>query len=152
MILPQSNPFDGSSNNIILGSPIIACAKFNLCFIPFERSLTFLLECSSRKTVFKILSKGQLIKELDINEFNNSDLIYKELSILLDEKINDYNLNYLYDSFKEININNINKTLNGKFESKDIIKLISYLITSNIKIIDIKITDKILEEILTNLS
>lgn len=99
-----------------------------------------------------ILSKGQVIKEINIHEFDNENIIYKEIYILLDEKINKLNLDYLYQNFKNININNDLLNLNAKLDSKNIIKLISYLINSNTQIKDIKINDKILEDTLTNLS
>lgn len=99
-----------------------------------------------------ILSNGSIIKEICIDNLNyEDDFLYKEIHIILDEK----NINNLYNTFKnkfkEIKIKNEN-TLHGRVNNKIIIELITEITKLNLKIKDIRIDNKILEDILIKLS
>lgn len=97
-----------------------------------------------------ILSDGSIIKEICIDNFNyEENFLYKELYLKLDDS-HDKILYTIKKNFKEINIEN--NILHGRVNNKIIINLISELVKLNIKIKDIRIDNKILEDILLKLS
>ncbi|HIH2763275.1 MAG TPA: ABC transporter ATP-binding protein [Candidatus Azoamicus sp.] len=99
-----------------------------------------------------ILSNGSIIKEICIDNLNYDDnFLYKEIYIILDENTNTDLYNIINNQFKELNIKNKN-IIYGRVNNKIIIDLITMLTKLNLKIKDIKIDNKILEDILINLS
>lgn len=98
-----------------------------------------------------ILSSGSIIKEICIDNFNyEENFLYKEIYVIIDENTDKNIFKILETNFKEINIKN--NTLYGRANNKIIVNLISELIKLNVKINDIKIDNKILEDILLKLS
>lgn len=98
-----------------------------------------------------ILSDGSIIKEICINNFNyEENFLYKELYLIIDEHTDKAILKILETNFKEIKIKN--NIIYGRVNNKIIVNLISELIKLNIKIKDLRIDNKILEDILLKLS
>lgn len=99
-----------------------------------------------------ILSSGKIIKELDIGKtVSDNKFIYKYVWIYLENNLTKFNFDFLFKKFIGLNIIE-NNLLHGKFYNKDVIALISELISLNINILDIRIEDRILEETLIELS
>ncbi|HFL8819495.1 MAG TPA: ABC transporter ATP-binding protein [Candidatus Azoamicus sp. OHIO2] len=100
-----------------------------------------------------ILSNGTIIKHININTIDyTNEILYKELILKLDDSLDKTTINLLKNDFPSIIIDNETFTLLLKVNTKTLIKLITSLITLNIKINDIRLNNKILEEILTTLS
>ncbi len=98
-----------------------------------------------------ILSNGTVIQELDITLTNkNTNILYKELLIFYDDKIDNEMCNIIKNNFENTIINN--NIIKTRIKSSEVIKIITFLLKLNIKINDIKINEKILEDILINLS
>jgi ABC-type multidrug transport system ATPase subunit len=99
-----------------------------------------------------ILSNGFIIKELDINLSNfDENFFFKEVSIFLDNVIDYSSMILLKNRFNGININN-SYIFYAKVNSKIIIDLIIFIFDLNYSIKDIRIENKILEGMLTELS
>ena len=98
-----------------------------------------------------ILSNGYIIKDIDINIHNcNDQILFKEIIILLYTTL-DYNIfSFLNKKFPYIKIRNGN-ILFGRVNSNMITFLIFELVKLNLKIKDIKIDNKVLEDTLVNL-
>lgn len=96
-----------------------------------------------------ILSDGKIIKELSLLDLNNNQEYYKEIKILTKNEITNNIKKELSKSFNNIIYNENSFTVN--LNSKLTINLIINLIQLNIEIIDIKITNKTIENILKNL-
>lgn len=98
-----------------------------------------------------ILSNGVIIKEFDINSFDYDDsFLFKELYIRT-EFLNDVILSLLSKQFPKFNVKN-NNVLYGRANNKSILDLILFLLDMQIVIKDIRIDNKILEDMLLNLS
>lgn len=99
-----------------------------------------------------ILSNGSIIKEICINNLNyEENFLYKDIYIILDESNNKNLYTLIQNKFKEVTIVNENE-LHGRVNNKIIIELITDLTKLNLKIKDIRIDNKILEDILIKLS
>lgn len=99
-----------------------------------------------------ILSNGNIIKEIDIDFFDDDDrFLCKEIFILLDKPISFDIFSFLKNKFSEIKLKN-NNILFGRVNSKIIINLMIEVIKLNLFIKDIRIENKILEDALVNLS
>lgn len=99
-----------------------------------------------------ILSDGLIIKEMCINDLDyNEKFLYKEIKIFFDENQIIEAYEKISNKFKDINIKN-KKIIYGRVNNKTIIDLIIDLINLNFKIKDIRIENKILEDILIKLS
>lgn len=97
-----------------------------------------------------ILSNGSIIKEFDINAFNLEDnVLFKELYIRVDD-LDKISLTLLNSKFPNINIRN--NILYGRVNNKFILDLILFLLDNELSIRDIRIDNKILEDILLSLS
>lgn len=97
-----------------------------------------------------ILSNGVIIKEFDINSFDSEDnVLFKELYIRVDD-LDKINLSLLNNKFPNINISN--NILYGRANNKFILDLILFLLDNELSIRDIRIDNKILEDILLSLS
>lgn len=100
-----------------------------------------------------ILSNGTIIKNINIATLtNNANSLHKELYVKLTDKSQELELYAIKKYFPLIKINTNEMSLILRANTELIISAISHLIQSNIKISDIRINDKILEDILTNLS
>ena len=100
-----------------------------------------------------ILSNGSIIKEIDIESFDYDEcFLYKEISIVLGESLDHIVFKLLKKKFINIDINDKCNKLFGRVNNKIILDLIMEIINLNLKIKDIRINDKILEDILINLS
>lgn len=98
-----------------------------------------------------ILSNGVIIKEFDINLFDSDDsFLFKEVYIRL-EFLNDVIVSLLNKQFPNFNVKN-NNILYGRANNKSILDLILFLLDMQIFIKDIRIDNKILEDMLLNLS
>ncbi len=98
-----------------------------------------------------VLSDGVITNELNI-DFNcyNNKILYKDIIILFKIKI-DYNIfSFLSKNFPNIKIRNGN-ILFGKVNNNEVFLLVFEIIKLNLKIKDIRINDKILEDTLVNL-
>jgi len=99
-----------------------------------------------------ILSNGSIIKEICIDNLNyDANFLYKNITIILDETNNKNLYNIITQKFKELSIKN-ELVLTGRVNNKIIIDLIVDLTKLNLKIKDIRIENKILEDILIKLS
>lgn len=97
-----------------------------------------------------ILSNGSIIKTIDVDGFDyNDNVLCKEIFILVD-KIDTDVLFFLNKKFPDINIKK-NSILFGRVNNKIIIDLVLELIKLNLNIKDIRIENKVLEDILVNL-
>lgn len=97
-----------------------------------------------------ILSNGVIIKEFNINSFDSEDnVLFKELYIRVDD-LDKINLSLLNNKFPNINISN--NILYGRANNKFILDLILFLLDNELSIRDIRIDNKILEDILLSLS
>ena len=98
-----------------------------------------------------ILSNGAIIKEFDINLFDSDDsFLFKEVYIRLDF-LNDVIVSLLNTRFPNFNVKN-NNILYGRANNKSMLDLILFLLDMQIFIKDIRIDNKILEDMLLNLS
>lgn len=98
-----------------------------------------------------ILSNGVIIKEFDINSFDyDDDFLFKEVYIRI-EFLNDVVLSLLSNQFPKFSVKN-NNILYGRANNKSILDLILFLLDMQIFIKDIRIDNKILEDMLLNLS
>ncbi|CAB3976453.1 ABC transporter ATP-binding protein [Candidatus Azoamicus ciliaticola] len=98
-----------------------------------------------------ILSNGVIIKEFDINSFDYDDsFLFKEVYIRI-EFLNDVILSLLSKQFPKFNVKN-NNIVYGRANNKSILDLILFLLDMQIFIKDIRIDNKILEDMLLNLS
>jgi Cu-processing system ATP-binding protein len=98
-----------------------------------------------------ILSNGVIIKEFDINSFDYDDgFLFKEIYIRT-EFLNDVILSLLSKQFPKFNVKS-NNILYGRANNKSILDLILFLLDMQIFIKDIRIDNKILEDMLLNLS
>lgn len=99
-----------------------------------------------------ILSNGSIIKEIDINVFSlNDSFLFKEIFVLVDDVIDSISLSLLSRKFPDINVKNFN-IFYGRVNNKIIIDLILFLLDLNFSIKDIRIENKILEDMLIRLS
>jgi len=99
-----------------------------------------------------ILSDGCIIKEINIDFFdNNDDFLCKEIFILLNDVIKYDIFLFLKKKFLGIKIKDGN-ILFGRVNNKIIVDLILEIIKLNLNIKDIRIENKILEDTLVNLS
>lgn len=99
-----------------------------------------------------ILSEGSIIKEIYIDDLNcNENFLYKEIHIIFEENITEDQYKKIITNYKDIEFKNTN-TIYGRVNNKIVIKLIIELINLNFKIKDIRIENKILEDILIKLS
>lgn len=98
-----------------------------------------------------ILSGGTIIKDLDLSIFNlDVDFLFKEVYICVDKpELASFSL--LFEKFPEFNIKH-NVILCGRANNKTIINLILFLLEFNFSIKDIRIDNKILEDMLLKLS
>ncbi len=97
-----------------------------------------------------ILSNGVIIKEFDINALDSEDnVLFKELYIRVDY-LDKISLSLLNNKFPNINI--IGNILYGRANNKFILDLILFLLDNQLSIRDIRIDNKILEDILLSLS
>lgn len=98
-----------------------------------------------------ILSNGVIIKEFDINSFESDDnFLFKEIYISVDN-LNNLTLSLLSEKFSYFNIKN-NNILYGRASNKSILDLILFLLDMQVSIRDIRIDNKILEDMLLKLS
>jgi ABC-type multidrug transport system ATPase subunit len=98
-----------------------------------------------------ILSNGSIIKEICIDNLNiDENFLYKEITIITNEIIDKKEYELIKNEFKDIDLSK--NLIKGRVNNKIIINLILKLIKLNIKIIDLKIENKILEDILIKLS
>jgi ABC-type multidrug transport system ATPase subunit len=99
-----------------------------------------------------ILSNGNIIRDIDINIFNDKDSesLYKEIIIKIDNYNNLKDIENILYKYPDIKIKN--KFLYGKSNTVNFINLILDLVKININIKNIQIENKILEEILEELS
>ncbi|MDP2763154.1 MAG: hypothetical protein Q8O27_01400, partial [Enterobacteriaceae bacterium] len=99
-----------------------------------------------------ILSKGKIIKEIDINCMDyNDNFTYKEILIFIDGYFDDDFLLYLRKNCINIFIKK-NNVLSGRVNNKMFVDLLLEIIRRNFTIRDIRLEDKILEEMLLDLS
>lgn len=98
-----------------------------------------------------ILSDGKIIKEINITDIDN-DILYKELNITLKYPLNNEIINILKTDFKLITFANKFHNIITRANTHIIINIILFLTKLNIEIKDIKINEKILEDILINLT
>ena len=92
-----------------------------------------------------------IIKEFDINSFDYDDsFLFKEVYIRI-EFLNDVILSLLSKQFPKFNVKN-NNIVYGRANNKSILDLILFLLDMQIFIKDIRIDNKILEDMLLNLS
>ncbi|HFL8824356.1 MAG TPA: ABC transporter ATP-binding protein [Candidatus Azoamicus sp. OHIO1] len=99
-----------------------------------------------------ILSKGKIIKEVDINCMDyNDNFTYKEILIFIDGYFDDDFLLYLRKNCINVSIKR-NNVLSGRVNNKIFIGLLLEIIRRNFTIRDIRLEDKILEEMLLDLS
>ncbi|HIH2762952.1 MAG TPA: ABC transporter ATP-binding protein [Candidatus Azoamicus sp.] len=98
-----------------------------------------------------ILSNGVIIKEFDINSFESDDnFLFKELYVSVDN-LNNLTLFLLSEKFSCFNVKN-NNVLYGRASNKSILDLILFLLDMQVSIRDIRIDNKILEDMLLKLS
>lgn len=98
-----------------------------------------------------ILSNGIIIKEFDINSFEfDNNFLFKEVYIRVDY-LSNLVLSLLSEKFSNFNIKNYN-ILYGRANSKSILDLILFLLDMQVSIRDIRIDNKILEDMLLKLS
>lgn len=100
-----------------------------------------------------ILSNGTIIKTINIASLTTDTIaLHKDLYIKLDEQLQPYFKLAIEKQFPSIKINNNDYSLILRANTQLILSMLTYLTQLNIKINDIRINDKILEDILTSLS
>lgn len=110
-----------------------------------------LTEISGNVDNVLILSKGKIVKEFNIDLFNsNESFLFKEIFIIVDSLVNDSFLFLLNKKFPDIKVKNFN-IFYGRANNKTIIDLVLFVLDFNLSIIDIRINNKILEDMLIEL-
>lgn len=98
-----------------------------------------------------ILSNGVIIKEFDINFFDSEDgFLFKEVYVYVDLLTPEI-LSLLHKRFPYFNVKN-NNVLYGRSDNKSMLNLILFLLELQVSIRDIRIDNKILEDMLLKLS
>ncbi len=99
-----------------------------------------------------ILSSGKILKEIEISKVHIFDeIFYKYIWIYANFNIDVNFLKLLKQKYTDLNIFNEN-LLHGRVFSKDVVILLSELISFGVNILDLRIEDRILEDTLIRLS